>query len=225
MFRRQNLTAEQLRAKFLEIAEGEQWFSSFYESSEAAAAPAAASSSYDASQENVRHITALFGPPPWEFLQPGDAPDHIVKTSSRQRMMIRNPAKSEYKAMRGSTPNYSSLPKKPQFVVFADERDTSSALHLWIPGSDARMLDVESEFSQLFEQQIKDGELMFNYRRPKGSKTTHLQANQSVTLLIPRGGSAAAAGDYEPFATLSIHSVLRAPRSATATLKGMIYAL
>jgi hypothetical protein len=216
MFRDKNLTADQLRAKFLEISVGEAWFSADYHNQNNADETLI----YDAGQANLKHIVGLFGPPPWEFLRPGDAPEHVMKTSRRQKKMTRNVGDSEYKAMRGSTVNYNALPKKPQFVVFTEPLDPQKIVHLWIPGIDPQMKDVDQEFFRALDTQIADGELVVNYKKPRKSESHHLEANQRVTLMIPRPD-----GDFEPFALFSIHTMLKAPRSATATLRGRIYPL
>jgi hypothetical protein len=115
MFLRHGYNPEVLRNMFLEMMTTHHWFDD-----------------PDGSQsaEDIRsHIVLRFGQPPYPFLQPGDVPAHFMTVKGSRRKLTRDPAASEYNAMRVNTVNYQSLPKTPHFV---DNQDKFVERHYWM---------------------------------------------------------------------------------------------
>lgn len=204
MFREKNWTSEQLRAKFLQIAEGEGWFTEEFEETQKRQKRQSES---DASADNFAHIQALFGPPPWEFLQPGDVPDRFVGENRLGRKTIRNPMESEYKALRQTHVNYEALPKKAQFV---DSLEKTARREYWLPGSEEVMAEAGSLYEALERLQLQspDRVLEMNYRRPRKSTADHVQHGEELLLYY-------AVRTPVPVALVIVESVQLAPRAAT----------
>lgn len=235
MFREKLLSAEQLRAKFLEIAEGESWFTEFYrptdEATASSAAAAAASSEYDGGAEQARQIRLLFGSEPYEFLLPGDAPERLVSSErSRQRHTTRRPPdSSEYAGMRANAVSYSSVPSKAQFV---DSYDEKKQRRYWLTNSDALM--TRTDPSEIYEYLCKaardyqtngDGDgsnLQFMYALPVRTKRENPDIgiprveDEFIMYYVPvkRGRQP----EPLPVARMVIDRVEVAPRRSTGTV-------
>lgn len=119
MFLRHGYDAEVLRNMFLKMMETHRWFEE----------PADA----EAAEEMRSHIVLRFGQPPYPFLQVGDVPEHFLTAKGNRRRLTRDPAASEYNAMRATVVNYQSLPRSPHFV---DNQQQSMERHYWLEGVD-----------------------------------------------------------------------------------------
>lgn len=208
----QNLSEEQLRTLFIRISNNESWFTADYDVDDPEE-----HDEYDAGESNFNHIELLFGPPPWVFLQPGDAPERFVNSNRLGRKTVRNPSESTYKAMRGSTVNYSNLPKHPQFVT---SPDPSKAHHLWVPGTDPKVVnrfDLYQNLEQL--QRETDGTVGFSYKRPKGSKVDHIAVSDLVILYTLDKKTK----ETQAFCQVSVSTIFLTRGAATAKMTGMVH--
>lgn len=232
-YRQKNLTQQQLREKFIQIRDGESWFSADYHIGDdenptnKLDTDVDKDTDFDFGASNFAHIQVLFGPPPYEFLWPGDAPERFIKPSlHRERKMSRNRGESQYKGMRGQTINYGSLPKKPQFTTQQDERNS---IHLWVAGVDMKMRDPFKLFETLKEIEIASdgGNILFNYRRPRQANVDHLAVGDTVTLWIMGEETDQHNHDHqrETFCSMRVDEMFKTPRAATATLYGRVFAL
>lgn len=220
MFRKQNLTPQELRDKFLKIAAGEGWFSDDYqitqsEQSRPAAAAAASFSEYDAGVDNFQRVELLFGPPPYEFLEPGDAPDRFIRNDRLGRKLVRNPRESEYKAMRQTHVNYNSLPSVVQFYTSDDPAKTH---HLWLPGSGTVKTAKDLERLLIAQDDSEEGYLTFNYRRPRGSEVEHIVPGDRLSLWVKRGSKFVELGE------ILVDEFKKEPRAATGQVMARLTA-
>ena len=208
---KQNLAPTRLRELFLQISEDQGWFSSGIEIEDES------STLYASPLTVLKQIEALFGPPPWVFLEPTDIPAHALDSAeSNGRKLTRDMYESIYKAMRGSTINYASLPKAPQFTT---DQDPQKSIYLWVPGTDPAVKDPLEVFESIrsLSQQTKGGDVMFMYKKPINSEAQHLMPNDQVELWVQRKGSAP-----DRFATLVVTSILKTAKASTATMYGQV---
>ncbi len=167
-----HLTPAQARTMFLNIALEQKWFTAEYETvTMRELFRGDGNDTLDPHIHMQNRITRLFGPPPWTFLKPGDAPDRFMIGKGRNRRLIRDPESSEYNAMRGETINYKKEGKKNPRL-----KDDKGRQY-WIQGH-LLTADNISSFRQ-------NGIVRFNYQLPiavKRKRIFHPSVGDSVTL-------------------------------------------
>ena len=226
MFRQKGLTADELRAKFLEIAEGENWFTEFYQQRKLAR-DTGDDTLYEQSKDQAKRIRLLFDGPPYEFLREGDAPPTLLLAGrKRQRRTTRNPASSKYAAMRGDTVNYSNLPNKLQFV---DSVDKDTQRRYWLVGVDLQSVVVEpAEVYSMLKtraQTSTDDTLSFRFALPIHTKraSPHIglpQVEEEFALYFVQPRSKV----VTPVARLRFESVPIVPGRSTGTITARLIA-
>lgn len=183
MYRERNLDRQQLRDKFFQVALGEEWFeppslrdeerTASFAASAAAASSSSSSIPIDRERDRDRSheanlyekISSLFGPPPYEFLEPGDSvPRYIINQASGQPIsLIRDDRRDP---RRQGHVSYASVGHSVQFV---DSLDRDKERHYWLPNSTELVNQAETSeelYEALDRLQRDDGELRLNYRRP-----------------------------------------------------------
>jgi hypothetical protein len=173
MLREKNYTQEQLRTIFMEMKEGQGWFTREFQDN--------TNDLYGDSDTGVDHteeaIRGLFGNPPYEFLLEGDVPETFL---SGKRKLVRSRGASEYKAMRGDTINYDNLPRNPHFI---DNENPHDACFYWIPG--ATMSNDTSPMDIIHSAMNKSTSL---YGLKMQIKIPVQRKNKSTVRRIPRVG-------------------------------------
>lgn len=150
MYRERNWTNDDLRAKFLQLAEGEGWFDP---SEEADAA------------ERWQALQLLFGQPPYEFLEPGDPlPERLRGSETAGRPLGRRVvADPEEAGARRGVAGYSRVGKKAQLV---DSLDKDKARHYWLRGIELAQVTTSRELFEAMRHASSTREVELAFRRP-----------------------------------------------------------